>query len=149
MFGYIELMRALWTRAQDSIKSLSMGTVLAAVVFALMFMALPGGWFVDLRRFEWDWGCPFPIFRVSSGEGDFHALWWCWYYTLPLDLVFWLLFFFCAAIIAGVISRRMRGRIRPVCALGALGCLTGVIYALVYRAVWYVFIETLYFKVVA
>ena len=142
--GHFEFMIAFWSRARISVTKVSMGSVLLAALFILLFTILPGGYFVDLRRFEWQWGCPLPIYLFSSGDGDFHGLWWRWYYFLPFDLVFWTAYFFCAAVVAGVVSRKMRGRIRPFYALMAFGCLAGVIYAFVYRHIWHVFIETLY-----
>ena len=131
---------------RSSVAKLSMGSVLTAALFALVFTALPSGVFVDLQKIAWYWGCPLPIYGFThSVDGDFRGLRWWWYYYFALDLVVWALFFLCAAVFAGVISRRMKGKIRPVYALSALGCLAGVVYAFIYRAVWYVFIETFYF----
>jgi hypothetical protein len=132
-------------------KNLSAGSVVAVFLFTLVFSALPGSWFVDVWKFEMYWGCPAPVFIVGSPDFSHHyySMWWQWYYHLPLDLVFWLVYFFFAAVAAGFISRRARGRIRPVYALAALGGLTLIIYAFVFRGIWNIFIQDLYVHTVA
>jgi hypothetical protein len=121
------------------------GSALTSVFLALVFTALPGGWFANLRRVEWDWGCPLPVFFINHFEGGTtYGFWDLWYYLLPLDLVFWTLVFFFLAIVASAISRKAGGRVRPFYALAAFACLTGVAYSFVYREVWQVFIFSFY-----
>lgn len=125
-------MQALWTKVYDLIGKIPVSFVCAVFFFSTLFMALPSGAFVDLRKVDWFWGCPRYTYVVQySIDGDSRGFVWDY---LIFDLLFWVPYFSLLGIVVRMIFRKIGGiKIRPFYSLCIVAGLTGILYIHLYR----------------